>query len=278
MADDLNVSRGRDEVLLMPTALIVEDEPEANRLLSMLVQLRGYRTESAFTGGEALSKVDQRPPDIVFLDLMLPDINGYEVCTCLKTQRATSLIPVVMVTARVAEENRIESFSIGADDYIPKPYTPDQIFKALTNASSWSGSTCNPTIAGVIPIEPARVEESLRLVGQLGNLLVARTTLELEAIRAITKALKVIRHDALDWARQSHQGLDTALGFLIEPDRLAITLRDSSGWLADTGREPADRWRTALSEAHFDEVRIEEPGQRMTFYKRYPPCESPSPT
>src|SRR6516225_731065 len=99
MADDLNVSRGRDEVLLMPTALIVEDEPEANRLLSMLVQLRGYRTESAFTGGEALSKVDQRPPDIVFLDLMLPDINGYEVCTCLKTQRATSLIPVVMVTA-----------------------------------------------------------------------------------------------------------------------------------------------------------------------------------
>ena len=68
----------------MPTALIVEDEPEANKLLSMLVQLRGYRTDSAFTGGEALEKVDREPPDIVFLDLMLPDINGYEVCQALK--------------------------------------------------------------------------------------------------------------------------------------------------------------------------------------------------
>ena len=90
----------------MPTALIVEDEPEANQLLSMLVQLRGYRTESAFTGGEALEKVEHGPPDIVFLDLMLPDINGYEVCRRLKTRKATSLIPVVMVTARVAAENR----------------------------------------------------------------------------------------------------------------------------------------------------------------------------
>jgi CheY-like chemotaxis protein len=259
----------------MPTALIVEDEPEANRLLSMLVQLRGYRTESAFTGSEALTKLNQRPPDIVFLDLMLPDINGYEVCTCIKTERTTSLIPVVMVTARVAEENRIESFSIGADDYIPKPYTPDQIFQALTKASSWSGRTCNPTIAGVIPIEQARAEESLRLIGQLGNLLVARTTMPLEAIRAITKALKAIRCDALAWASQTGHRLDSAFGFLIESDRLAITLRDSSGWLADTRLDPADRWPTALPGACFDEVAIEEPGHRMTFYKRYPPCESP---
>src|SRR6478672_3266223 len=123
-----------EEVLLMPTALIVEDEPEANHLLSMLVQLRGYRTESAFTGGEALEKVDRQPPDIVFLDLMLPDINGYEVCKTLKTQKATSLIPIVMVTARIAAENRLQSFRVGADDYIPKPYTPDQIFRAMADA------------------------------------------------------------------------------------------------------------------------------------------------
>ena len=71
----------------MPTALIVEDEPEANHLLAMLVQLRGYRTDSAYTGGEALEKVRQQPPDIVFLDLMLPDINGYEVCKSIKASR-----------------------------------------------------------------------------------------------------------------------------------------------------------------------------------------------
>src|SRR5689334_22299746 len=109
----------------MPTALIVEDEPEANRLLSLLVQLRGYSTESAFTGGQALELAGSRRPDIVFLDLMLPDINGYDVCRALKARRETHPIPVVMVTARVADENRLQSFRVGAHDYVPKPYTPD---------------------------------------------------------------------------------------------------------------------------------------------------------
>src|SRR5262249_20784669 len=163
-----------EEELLMPTALIVEDEPEANRLLSMLVQLRGYRTESAFTGGEALDKVRQRPPDLVFLDLMLPDINGYEVCKRLKTKKATSLIPVIMVTARVESENRVESFRVGADDYIPKPYTPDQIYQAMSKASAWHGRTCESTVDGLMPISLAGEEELCRLLGQLRNLLLAR--------------------------------------------------------------------------------------------------------
>ena len=119
----------------MPTALIVEDEPEANKLLGMLLRLRGYRTESAFTGKEALQIVEKRQPDIIFLDLMLPDLNGYEICKILKSSRGTSLIPLVIVTARIAAENRIESFCLGADDYIAKPYTPDQIFQALEQAA-----------------------------------------------------------------------------------------------------------------------------------------------
>ncbi|HEY2158416.1 MAG TPA: response regulator [Isosphaeraceae bacterium] len=94
----------------MPTALIVEDEPAANQLLSMLVQLRGYATDSAFSGGEAIEKADGGHPDLVFLDLMLPDINGYEVCEAIKGRRSTTDIPVVMVTARVAGENRIQGF------------------------------------------------------------------------------------------------------------------------------------------------------------------------
>ena len=71
----------------MPTALIVEDEPEANKLLAMLLQLRGYRTESAFSGAEALEKIRDHAPDVVFLDLMLPDMDGYEVCRSLKIAR-----------------------------------------------------------------------------------------------------------------------------------------------------------------------------------------------
>jgi DNA-binding response OmpR family regulator len=262
----------------MPTALIVEDEPDANHLLSMLVQLRGYRTESAYTGNQALEIVRRAPPDLVFLDLMLPDINGYEVCKSLKTRKATSLIPVIMVTARVAAENRVESFGIGADDYIPKPYTPDQIFEALTHASSWNRSVCGQTVEGVIPFDPADDEESLRLLGQLRSILVARTSLDLEETHRIVTALKEIWQDALSWGRQSHHRLETALGFQVRPDRLAITLRDTSGWLAANSFRPDERWPHAFAAAGFDEVIDEEPGHRMTFHKRYPRCDTPLPS
>ncbi len=69
---------------LMPTALIVEDEPEANKLLAMLVQLRGYQTESALDGAAAIDHLRKHVPDVIFLDLMLPDIDGYEICRTLK--------------------------------------------------------------------------------------------------------------------------------------------------------------------------------------------------
>jgi DNA-binding response OmpR family regulator len=117
----------------MPTALIVEDEPEANRLLSMLIQLRGFRTESAFTGNQALEMARGEPPDIVFLDLMLPDKSGYEVCRELKSNDQTSDVPVVIVTARIEAEARARSAQAGASEYVAKPYTPDQIFNTLAD-------------------------------------------------------------------------------------------------------------------------------------------------
>jgi DNA-binding response OmpR family regulator len=258
----------------MPTALIVEDEPEANHLLSMLVQLRGYQTESAYTGNEALDLVRNEPPDLVFLDLMLPDINGFEVCKNLKSRKATSLIPVIMVTARVAAENRAESFGIGADDYVPKPYTPDQIFQAMARASSWKRRVGCQTIEGVIPLEIADEAETLRLLGQLRNILVARTTLELEEIGRVVAALKEIWQDALGWSRRTRHRLDAAFGFQVQADRLAITLRDSSGWLAENRFLPDERWPLSFRAAGFDQAIDEEPGHRMTFVKQYSPCDS----
>ena len=175
----------------MPTALIVEDEPEANKLLSLLVQLRGYSTVSAFTGREALEKIQVRPPDIIFLDLMLPDINGYEVCRQLKAEPATSLIPVVMVTARVEAENRRASFCIGADDYIPKPYTPDQIFQAMADAVRRRDAIAGNGHEGEVHLLP-QGDETLRQLARLRNLLVARTPLDLEEVCRIGAALNEI--------------------------------------------------------------------------------------
>jgi CheY-like chemotaxis protein len=262
----------------MPTALIVEDEPAANRLLAMLVQLRGYATESAFTGGEALEIVRRKPPDIVLLDLMLPDINGYEVCRCLKSASTTSLIPVIMVTARVADENRRESYRMGADDYVPKPYTPDQIFQAMASASSWCCGLGRETIEGMIPLDLAAEEEAQRLFARLSNVLVARTTLDRGAVGRIAATLEEILQDGLGWARRTGRPLDSALGFVVRPDHLSITLHDASGWLEhDRHLEPAERW-PSFRAAAFDQVVVDEPGRRMTFSKRYLPSDLSSST
>lgn len=118
----------------MPRVLIVEDEPEANRLLCMLVELKGFQTEAAHDGAQALEIVERDPPDLIFLDLMLPDVDGLALCRRFKSLRNSAKTPVVIVTARLADENRVQSFAAGADDFISKPYLPEQIFQALETA------------------------------------------------------------------------------------------------------------------------------------------------
>ena len=183
----------------MPTALIVEDEPEANQLLSMLVQLRGYQTDSAFTGGEALEMVGRARPDIVFLDLMLPDINGYDVCRALKGSRPTSAIPVVMVTARLAAENRVQGFRVGATDYVPKPYTPDQIFGAMAQADAWRRRLDDGEDQGVIPLDAGGDVAALREISRLRTLLLERTRLSEDAARRLDQVLLDLASRAVDW-------------------------------------------------------------------------------
>lgn len=258
----------------MPTALIVEDEPEANHLLSMLVQLRGYRTDSAYTGGEALEKVRNQPPDIVFLDLMLPDINGYEVCKTLKTRRTTSLIPVVMVTARVAEENRLQSFCAGANDYIPKPYTPDQIFQAMADADAWRRDVAQHDSEGQIRFESHGNGESLRRIAQLRSLLVARSTLDLEAIGRIGTALSDLATSAEAWGRGHDVNQVGVLSYRVGPDQLRLELQASAGWMTQSQAMPEERWPRSLGAARFDETDVGPDDGRLQLVRWFPPAET----
>jgi CheY-like chemotaxis protein len=256
----------------MPTALIVEDEPEANKLLAMLVQLRGYRTDSAFTGSEALEKVNRTPPDIVFLDLMLPDMNGYEVCKSLKSRKTTSAIPVVMVTARVAADNRLQCFFVGADDFIPKPYTPDQIFQAMTVADAWRRHLERQDFDGEIRIETRDEVESLRQLSYLRNLLLTRTSLDADAVRRLVSALQEIWRDAVDWGQAQSVNHVATLAYRLKPDALTLELTASSPWLDHDPSRPEQRWPKSLPTAEFDEITPAgpEPSRRISFVRRFP--------
>lgn len=241
----------------MPTALIVEDEPVANQLLSRLVQLRGFEADSAFTGGEAIAKADDRHPDLVFLDLMLPDRTGYEVCRELKGRRATTDIPVVMVTARLAEENRVQGFREGASDYIPKPYTPDQIFAALAKADAWRGRIDDLDPAGSFPLDARDDVAHLRHASDLRSLLLARTGLDEDSARRLGDGLAEVLERGVDWGRSHARDRVATLDFRLDAGRFALTLRDESGWLADDDPR-LDGLADLIARAGFDGVEYAE--------------------
>jgi two-component system phosphate regulon response regulator PhoB len=110
-----------------PRILIVEDERDIVQLLEFGLRQAGFETVSARDAGEAFARIREKAPDAVILDLMLPDLPGTEVCRQLKSQAKTSALPVIMLTARTDEVDRVVGFELGADDYITKPFSVREV-------------------------------------------------------------------------------------------------------------------------------------------------------
>ena len=107
----------------MPTILIVEDELDLQQILAYNLEHAGYAVRVAGTGREALRLAQEEPPQLVLLDLMLPDMPGTQICKQLKEDPRTQAVPVVMLTARGEESDRVLGFELGADDYVVKPFS-----------------------------------------------------------------------------------------------------------------------------------------------------------
>lgn len=106
-----------------PSVLLVEDEPAQREVLSYNLEADGFRVLTADNGEEALVMVAETPPDIIVLDWMMPNVSGIEVCRQLKTRSATRAIPIIMLSARSEEVDRVRGLETGADDYVIKPYS-----------------------------------------------------------------------------------------------------------------------------------------------------------
>jgi two-component system phosphate regulon response regulator PhoB len=106
-----------------PRILVVEDESDLALLLTYNLEAEGYNVESVGRGDEAELHLAENEPDLVILDWMLPDVSGLEVCRRLRARENTRTLPVIMVTARGEEAERVRGFSVGADDYVVKPFS-----------------------------------------------------------------------------------------------------------------------------------------------------------
>jgi len=138
--------------------LVVDDEKNIVQLVKMYLSSEGFEVEVANNGKEALDKARQHPPDLVVLDLMLPEVSGLDVC---KQLRQSGDVPIIMLTARGDDVDRIVGLELGADDYIPKPFNPRELVarvKAVLRRAKPVDRPPEPITVGNLQIDPARRE------------------------------------------------------------------------------------------------------------------------
>ncbi len=134
-----------------PLILIVDDEPDLVLTLEYNLRKEGYDTRSAGTGSDALLAAFTSPlPDLVLLDLMLPDISGTEICRRLRSDSRTQSIPVVMLTAKGEEIDRVVGFEVGADDYVLKPFSVRELLLRIQAVLRRSSSAEGEEESGVL--------------------------------------------------------------------------------------------------------------------------------
>ncbi len=164
--------------------LIVEDEADIRDLLAFHLEREGYQVSTSRTGADALRHVKASPPDLILLDIMLPELDGLEVCRRLRREAATAALPIVMLTAKGDEVDRILGLELGADDYIVKPFSPKEVVArvraVLRRARPPAGA--ERIVTGRLSIDPGRH------IVSVGERPVQLTPKEFDLLRALAEA------------------------------------------------------------------------------------------
>ena len=144
--------------------LVVEDEPDIRNLVVLHLERAGYRCHVATTGLEALEAAKRLTPDLVVLDVLLPGLDGLEVCRRLRGDPHTAAIPVIMLTAKTEEVDRVVGLELGADDYVTKPFSPRELVarvRAVLRRARASDGEDRSTAVGGLVVDRGRHEVRL---------------------------------------------------------------------------------------------------------------------
>jgi len=210
----------------MATALIVEDYPDQASLVARILRTRDFESIIAEDGKTGLRLARQHLPDVLLLDLMLPDINGFDVCRQLRQDRSTMLIPVVMLTALSDMQHRVHGFRVGANAYVAKPFGLDDLFEAISAARSWRVSLEQRLLQGEVSVE---LNSEITLLKDLSNFLmnVCQTTpLSNEQVMQLRQAVMEMAHNAIEWGNKHQSERPVKITYRIHEDHLEIVVRD----------------------------------------------------
>jgi DNA-binding response OmpR family regulator len=139
--------------------LVVEDEPDIRDLIVLHLAREGFRCRSVGTGVDALAEARAALPDLVVLDLLLPGLGGLDVCRRLRADSATATVPIIMLTAKSDEVDRVVGLELGADDYIVKPFSPKELVarvRAVLRRARAPAAPASVVQAGTLALDPGR--------------------------------------------------------------------------------------------------------------------------
>jgi two-component system, OmpR family, response regulator len=279
----------------MATALIVEDYQDQASLVARILRRRGFESIIAKDGKTGLRLARQYLPDVLLLDLMLPDITGYDVCRQLRQDRATMLIPVVMMTALSDMPHRVHGFRVGANAYVAKPFGVDELFEAIAVARSWRVSMEQRLLQGEVSVE---LNSEITLLKDLNNFLmnVCQTTpLSSEQIMQLRQAVMEMAHNAIEWGNQHQSERPVKITYRIHEDHLEIVVRDQGSGF-DRGDLPhaaipddpfthldvreklglrAGGFGLLICQGMVDEMRYNDLGNEVTLVKRFAASRTP---
>jgi DNA-binding response OmpR family regulator len=146
------------------TVLVVDDEANIVELARMYLEQEGFRVQSANDGAKALGMISRQPPALMVLDLMLPEVDGWEVCRRVRSGKIAPDLPIIMLTARDEDVDKIVGLELGADDYVTKPFNPRELVarvKAILRRSRRSVARESIVHVGDVTIDPARHEVTI---------------------------------------------------------------------------------------------------------------------
>jgi DNA-binding response OmpR family regulator len=212
--------------MLPRTVLIVDDERDTNDILASLVQARDFKPIQMFSGAQVVDAVREHEPDLVLLDLMLPDTDGFVICDHLKRNRATNLIPVIMVTALNEPNHRASGVRVGANGYLTKPFTPDQLFEAIDKAFAWRREHEGRGTTGEINFDVRSETSHLVQVNDLLADLFAHTPLTERQIKDLRQAIMEMGGNAIEWGHRRNADLVLRITYRIDPQAVTLIIRD----------------------------------------------------
>lgn len=151
------------------TILVVDDEPDLVELIGYNLEQQGHSVVRAANGSEAIKLAKARQPDLIVLDVMMPEINGIEVARRLRSQTETASIPIIMLTAKSEEANELEGLGAGADDYITKPFSMQVLLARIEALSRRTGGSGSNSRSSVLSLGPVSIDLDEHQVSVDGN-------------------------------------------------------------------------------------------------------------